>query len=337
MPKKPRTLTFTPEERAQLLVIRRSRSQDPRRTLRAAILLDAAAGFSNAAIARAHQVNRHTVELCIQKCRRFGWQAALQELPRSGKPRHLSSPAIGWVEAQASQPPQGFGYPQECWTYRLLTDHIHRQAAAAGYPELAQLSVSKLHRILNPATIHRRKVRYKVKRREARFDVQTAVVLHLHRHLHIRQHSSATSQWVTVWLLAGLDLHTGKITETISYARESHDFIEFLKKLDTAYAAARTVRLIVDHHPAQRSKQTQAYLASRPQRFQFVFEPKQTAWLNLVETLFSQLTDSLFRQIVAGRPPEVIDWLHRGFEQANALPAMVRWKTPREAIGNISV
>jgi transposase len=336
MPRIPQTLTFTQQERAQLLAFRRSRSVDQRRSIRAAILLDAAAGLSHAAIARAHQVNRHTVELCIQKCRRFGWQVALQQLPRSGKPPRFPKAAIGWVAGQARLSPQVFGYPQECWTYRLLTDHIHRNAAAAGYPELVQLSISKLHRILNPATLQPRQVRFYVKRREARFHAQTAVVLHLHRDLHIRPRSSAGRQpWVTVWLLAGLDLQNGKITEMVSYTHESHDFIEFLKKLDTAYAAARTVRLIVDHHPAHRSQKTQAYLASRPQRFQFVFEPQQGAWLNLVETLFNQLTHSLFDQTGDGHPTEVVYRLHGGFEEVTTLPVVQHWKALREAIDNV--
>ena len=181
--------------------------------------------------------------------------------------------------------------------------------------------------------MHRRQMPYKVERREARFDVQTAVVLHLHRALPLRQGHGR--QDVSLWLLAGLDLQTGRITEIMSETHESHDFIELLKKLDKAYATARTVRLIVDDHPAHRSQETQAYLASRPQRFQFVFEPQQGAWLNLVETLFNQLTASLFRQIDAGPPREVIAWLHRCFAEANAgSVVVVRWKAPREAIGN---
>ena len=65
--------------------LRKSRTEQKRRTVRAAILLDSVAGLSDQAIARAQGVNRNTVMLCIQKCLRFGVQAALGELPRSGQ------------------------------------------------------------------------------------------------------------------------------------------------------------------------------------------------------------------------------------------------------------
>ncbi len=58
--------------------LRKSRTEQKRRTVRAAILLDSIAGLSDQAIARAQGVNRNTVMLCIQKCLRFGVQAALE-------------------------------------------------------------------------------------------------------------------------------------------------------------------------------------------------------------------------------------------------------------------
>jgi hypothetical protein len=39
----------------------------------------------------------------------------------------------------------------------------------------------------------------------------------------------------TVSLLAGLDLHSGRLTETIGNTHKSADFIAFLKRLDGAY------------------------------------------------------------------------------------------------------
>src|SRR5260370_11909996 len=69
----------------------------------------------------------------------------------------------------------------------------------------------------------------------------------------------------------------------VSETNKSKDLIELLKKLDAAYPTATTLRLILDNHSAYISKETQRYLASRPQRFQFVFVPKHGSWLNLVE------------------------------------------------------
>jgi hypothetical protein len=46
------------------------------------------------------------------------------------------------------------------------------------------------------------------------------------------------------------------------------------------------------HSCAHISKETQRYLASRPQRFQFVFVAKHGSWLNLVENMFSKMARS---------------------------------------------
>ena len=77
-------LVLTVEDRAKLETIRRSRTEEHRRTVRAAILLDAAEGMTDQANAAARQVNRNTVVLCVRKYLGFGLEAALGELPRSG-------------------------------------------------------------------------------------------------------------------------------------------------------------------------------------------------------------------------------------------------------------
>ena len=90
-------LRLTPEERSRLERMRRSRKEEKRRTVRASILLNAANGMSDQANAAATRVNRNTVVLCVGKCLRFGLEAALGELPRSGKPRRVSDEAMLWV------------------------------------------------------------------------------------------------------------------------------------------------------------------------------------------------------------------------------------------------
>ncbi|HEX4230474.1 MAG TPA: hypothetical protein VHZ07_17495, partial [Bryobacteraceae bacterium] len=69
-------LVLSAEDRACLEAIRRSRTEEPRRTVRAAILLDAADGMTDKANAAARQVNRNTVVLCVRKYLGFGLEAA---------------------------------------------------------------------------------------------------------------------------------------------------------------------------------------------------------------------------------------------------------------------
>src|SRR5215467_1041780 len=180
--KKRKPLVFTQEELEKLQAIHKARSQQKRRTVRAAILLDAASGtMSDQAIARAHGVNRNTVVLCVNKCLRFGWKAALGELPRAGRPRRVSDEATAWVLHCACQKPKELGYSYELWTYGLLTQHIRQRCEAAGYPELRRLSRSKLHNILTQAELRPHKIRYYVERRDPHFESKMAAVLHVYK------------------------------------------------------------------------------------------------------------------------------------------------------------
>jgi transposase len=366
-----RKLVLSPEDRARLETIRRSRTDEKRRTVRAAILLDAADGVSDQANAAARQVNRNTVMLCIRKYLSFGIEAALGELPRSGKPRRVSDDAIAWIQNLACQKPKDLGYAQELWTYQLLTGHIRREAPGAGHTGLARLSRSKLHRILGQGELRPHRVRYYGERRDPAFAQKMAAVLHVYKEVEIinqglvtgaiREPSTVTVSYDekpgiqalavttpdrppvpgshashlrdyeykrlgTVSLLAGIDLHSGSVTEIVNNTHKSRDFIEFLTKLDGAYPATQTLRLILDNHSAHISKETQRYLATRPQRFQFVFLPKHGSWLNLVENLFSKMTRTMLREIRVKTKQELVDRIHLYFHELNATPVVFHWK-----------
>jgi len=375
-PKKRRALQFTDDERHKLEPIHKSRKEQKRRVLRATILLESAAGNSDEAIARHHLISRSTVVLCIQKYLQFGLDAALMELPRSGKPRRLPDDAVAWVQNCACLKPKELGYSYELWTYRLLVAHIRRQCSAAGHPALANVSRSKLHKILHAGEIHPHKIRYYVERRDPAFESKMANVLHVYKEVEIinngllrgelregdvRQLGMVTVSYDekpgiqalglttpdrppvpgkhpghlrdyeyqrlgTVSLLAGLDLHTGRVIEQISNTHKSADFVDFLKKLDGQYPANQKIRLLLDNHSAHISKETRAYLDTVPQRFVFVFMPTHGSWLNLAENLFSKMTRTMLRGIRVATKQELIDRIHQYFEEINAAPVLFRWK-----------
>ncbi len=369
-PKRRKPLQFTEEELRRLESIRKSRTEEKRRTVRAAILLDALAGQSDEAIARRHHISRGTVVLCVRKCLQSGLETALQELPRSGKPRQLPDDAKVWVQNCACQKPKDLGYSYELWTYKLLTAHIRGHCIEAGHPALQKLSRSKLHKILHEGELRPHKIRYYVERRVPAFESKMANVLHVYEEVEIindgmlrgevrelgmvtisydekpgiqalavttadrppvtGKHSSHLRDYEykrlgTVSLLAGLDLHSGRLTETIGNTHKSADFIAFLKKLDGAYPEQQKIRLLLDNHSAHVSRETRAYLDSVPQRFVFVFTPKHGSWLNLVESLFSKMARSMLRGIRVASKQELIDRIHQYFEEVNADPVVFRW------------
>ena len=139
----------------------------------------------------------------------------------------------------------------------------------------------------------------------------------------------------TVSLLAGLDLHTGRVTEIVSDHHASADFIALLSKLDQGYPPQTRIRLLLDNHSAHVSKETQAWLSLHPQRFEFVFTPKHGSWLNIVETMFSKMTRSMLRGIRAASKQELIDRIHLYFAQINADPVIFRWKYKMDEINAV--
>lgn len=136
----------------------------------------------------------------------------------------------------------------------------------------------------------------------------------------------------TVSLLAGLDLHTGRVTEVVSDHHASADFIALLSKLDQGYSPQTRIRLLLDNHSAHISKETQAWLSLHPQRFEFVFTPKHGSWLNIVETMFSKMARSMLRGIRVTSKQELIDRIHLYFAQINADPVIFRWKYKMDEI-----
>lgn len=364
-------LSLSAADRVKLEALRRCRSEEKRRVLHAAILLDCADGMSDSAIAAANSVNRHTVALCVRKFLQFGLEAALGELPRPGKSRRIPDDAIAWVLHCACQKPKDMGYSYELWTYALLQRHVRDRCRAAGHPSLIELSRSKLHRILTQGEVRPHKIRYYVERRDPEFESKMVEVLHVYKEVELvnaglvegvlkepstvtisydekpgiqalapttpdrpptpNQHSSHLRDYEykrlgTVSLLAGLDLHTGRVTEIVSDRHASVDFIALLGKLDAEYPAQTRIRLLLDNHSAHISKETQAYLNLHPLRFEFVFTPKHGSWLNIVETLFSRMARTMLRGIRVASKQELIDRIHLYFAEINADPVIFRWK-----------
>ncbi len=184
-PKKRCPLQFSELDLLKLESIRKSRTEEKRRTLRAAFLLDSQSGQTDEAIARHHPVSRSTVVLCVGKFLQFGLEAALGELPRPGKPRQLPDDAIAWVQDCACQKPKELGYSYELWTYRLLLAHIRQRCVAVGHPALLRLSRSKLHKILRQGELRPHKIRYYVEKRDPDFESKMASVLHVYKEVEI--------------------------------------------------------------------------------------------------------------------------------------------------------
>ena len=129
----------------------------------------------------------------------------------------------------------------------------------------------------------------------------------------------------TASILAGLDLQDGHVTARVERRHRSVEFVGLLQDLDAYYPPAVTIRLILDNHSAHISKETMAYLATRPNRFVYVHTPKHGSWLNLVETLFGKMGWTFLRGMRVGSWQEMKERILRGVAEINHAPVVHRW------------
>ena len=130
----------------------------------------------------------------------------------------------------------------------------------------------------------------------------------------------------TVSLLAGIDLQTGEAIPLVSKTHNSKDYIEFLKILDNKYPKGDKIRIVLDNLKVHTSEQTRKYLASVPNRFEFVFTPKHGSWLNIVEGFFSKMTKQMLRGIRVKTREELVERIYKYFDEVNEEPVVFHWK-----------
>jgi transposase len=129
----------------------------------------------------------------------------------------------------------------------------------------------------------------------------------------------------TVSILAGIDLHSGQIFANVEDRHRSVEFIALLKRLDEHYPQEAIIRVVLDNHSAHISKETTAYLATRPGRFEYVHTPKHGSWLNLIECAFSKMARTFLRHIRVKSVDELKERILKGIAEFNATPVVFRW------------
>ncbi len=136
----------------------------------------------------------------------------------------------------------------------------------------------------------------------------------------------------TLSLLAGIDLLSGEVLGLVRKRHRSAEFIEFLKLADAHYPTGARIRVVLDNHSAHISKETRAFLATVPNRFEFTFTPKHGSWLNLIESFFGKMAKTLLRHIRVASAEELQARIERYLQEVNETPVVFRWKYKLETL-----
>lgn len=301
-------ISLSDPERTELVRVVRARTSEQRAALRARVVLLAAKGERNEAIAKRVGLSPRKVG---QWRRRFAERRlkGLEDLPRPGAPRRFShDQRLGVFKTACSCPPEG----ETHWTVRSL-------AQATG------IGKSQVHAILSQADLKPHQVRSWLTSLDPDFDTKQAEVCGLYlkppegaivicldektgvqakepvrpdippkpgrrarREFEYKRHG-------TVALLAALLVHTGEIKGAV-YERHSRvEFLDFLKRLERDIPADKAVHAILDNLQVHKTPEVEAWLEAHP-RWRFHFTPTHASWLNQLELWFSILSRRLLKR-----------------------------------------
>ena len=294
-------------ERFELERWSRSPTSEQRLALRARIILAAATGEGSASIARREGVRGNTVSLWRVRFAEGGI-SALQDEPRSGRPRQYDSLAEQRILAKLEEPqPPGFS----TWNGTLLAR------------ELADIPADQVWRILRRNGIQLQRRRSWCISTDPEFAPKAAEIvgLYLSPPEHaivlcidekpgiqaleraqgylrlpdgkaVRGQSHEYKRHGTTTLFAALEVATGKVTGMHALRRRREEFLGFMNQVVAAYPD-QELHVVLDNLSTHKPKHD-AWLARHPQ-VHFHFTPTHASWMNQVETWFSILSRAALR------------------------------------------
>ena len=178
---------------------------------RANILLKKAENMSCVAIADELGINRHTVELWVQKYRNRTKEQDLMELlsvsEGRGRKEEITGEAKTWLISIACMKPKELGYAAETWTTSALTKHINKAAKDAGYERLSTITEASVYRILDKANIKPFRIQYYCERRDPEFEDKMHNVLVVYKQLSMQFDEDGNL----------LPFEDGEVTHVLSY------------------------------------------------------------------------------------------------------------------------
>ncbi|MFF1473711.1 IS630 family transposase [Streptomyces mirabilis] len=315
-----------------------------RAVLRARIVLAAADGDSNGAIARDLDVHVNTVRKWRGRFAARGLDG-LKDTARAGRPRTYDAQVrVAIVAAATSAPP----HPEVTWTHRTI-------AAKVADTVFASISSSQVGRILADLDLKPHRVLGWLTRRDTpdfwiraadicdlyrnppqgavvlSVDEKTAIAARSRRHpgrpaapgrpvreeFEYRRHGTAS-------MVAALDVTTGEVLTEIIARNDAATFTAFLDRLDAVIAPGREIHVVLDNGSSHTAKHTKKWLAGHP-RWTVHWTPPHASWLNQVELFFSALTRRVLRHGDFPSREDLIDKLDTYVIGHNTTAKPYRW------------
>ncbi len=338
-------LAVSRAQREVLEKVARSGTAAHREVVRARVLLDAADGAANVAIARRHEVTAVTVRAwrkAFEADGLTGWGRVAKG--RGKKPVISDEKVAEIVELTTQSRPKG----QTHWSCRTMA-------------ERAGVSKDTVQRIWNELGLQPHRVdTFKVSNdpafTEKLIDVvglyldppEKAMVLCMDEKSQIQaldrtqaslplkpgRAGTMTHDYKrngTTTLFAALDVLTGKVIGQCLPRHRHEEFLKFLKTIDREVPRGLQVHLILDNYATHKHENVQRWLKQH-KRFHLHFTPTSSSWLNQVERWFRDLTEKNLRRGIFGSVPDLIASIETYLQANNDNPKAYVWTATAEDI-----
>ena len=277
--------------------------------LRCRIVLAAASGQSDNAIAAELAVNRHTVRLWRERLVEQGLQSLWEIAPGRGRKSSYGPEKVQEIiDTTLQSKPKG----QTQWSCRLLAQRL-------GVSKSTVNNIWRSHN-LKPHRVKTFKLSRDPRFLEKLTDVvglylnppEQAMVLCVDEKSQIQaldrtqpglpmkkgRCGTLTHDYKrngTTTLFAALELLQGKVVGECFQRHRHQEFLKFLRRLDEEFPEPVPLHLVMDNYGTHKEQEVRNWLKKHP-RFVLHFVPTSSSWLNLVERWFGELSRQCIRR-----------------------------------------
>jgi transposase len=302
-------LKVSNSDRQQLRAISRHRSTPRGIVMRINIVLGAAEGLANRVLARKLGTSVPTVLLWRKRYESDGLRGILEDRPRSGRPKQISSEreqaiveatmkttprdATQWsVRAMAAEQKVSSATVQRIWKKHKLQPHRVESFKFSTDPQFAQKVRDIVGLYVNPPD--KAMVLSVDEKSQIQALDRTQPILPLRPGLPERQTHDYQRHGTTT-LFAALNVLAGTVIGECLPRHRHQEFLRFLEPIDRFVEPALDIHLILDNYSTHKHPAVKKWLAARP-RYHVHFTPTSASWLNQIERWFAEITRKRIRR-----------------------------------------
>jgi len=328
-------IELTEEQEHELTKLSRSKRTSVRLAQRARLVLLAAKGLQNKAIAQQLGIGRVQVARWRERFAKSGLAGIARDLPRGAPPVKVDVPKL--VELTTQVTPAGATH----WSTRKM-------AAVLGICGSAVMRHWHAHG-LKPHLVRGFKVSRDPKFAEKLEDIvglymappEHALVLCCDEKSQVQaldrtqpglplkkgRAQTMTHDYKrngTTTLFAALNVLDGQVIGQCQQRHTHAEWLKFRKKIDRSTPKDKILHLIANNYATHKHPVVQAWLAQHP-RFHMHFTPTSASWLNMVERFFRDLTVNRLRCGVFTSVPELVTAIGEYVAHHNTQPKPFIW------------